>query len=164
MSNEDRRYARPANLEDLKTLLRALNENQVSYFLIGGYALYAHGYYRATTDSDLLLPPTREEGDKLKRALLVLPDHAAEEIDPAWFEDGDTIRVADEFVVDVMFNACGETYESLQPYREIADLDGIPVPTLPLEGLLRTKQTARDKDVMDRVALERALQHIKEMQ
>lgn len=164
MSNEDRRYARPANLEDLKTLLRALNENQVSYFLIGGYALYAHGYYRATTDIDLLLPPTREEGDKLKRALLVLPDHAAEEIDPAWFEDGDTIRVADEFVVDVMFNACGETYESLQPYREIADLDGIPVPTLSLEGLLRTKQTARDKDAMDRVALERALQRIKEMQ
>lgn len=164
MSNEDRRYARPANLEDLKTLLRTLNENQVSYFLIGGYALYAHGYYRATTDIDLLLPPTREEGDKLKRALLVLPDHAAEDIDPAWFEEGDTIRVADEFVVDVMFNACGETYETLKPYREVVDLDGIPVPTLSLEGLLRTKQTARDKDAMDRVALERALKRIKDMQ
>jgi len=158
------RYARPANLDDLKTVLRSLNENQVSYLLIGGYALYAHGYYRATTDIDLLLPPSRVEAEKLKRALLVLPEKASAEIDPAWFEEGDTIRVADEFVVDVLFNACGETYATLERYREIVDLDGIPVNTVSLEGLLRTKQTVRDKDVMDRVLLQRAMDKLQDMQ
>lgn len=36
-------------------------------------------------------------------------------------------------------------------------LEGIPVRTISLEGLLRTKQTMRDKDVADRHVLERAL-------
>jgi hypothetical protein len=37
-------------MEDLKMLLRSLNANGVDYLLIGGYALAAHGYQRATTD------------------------------------------------------------------------------------------------------------------
>ena len=79
------------------------------------------------------------------------------DIDPAWFEAGDNIRVADAFVVDLMLNACGETYDSLQRYAEVIDLDGIPVRTVNLQGLLLTKQTSRDKDVADRMVLERAL-------
>jgi hypothetical protein len=39
--------ARPATLEDLKSLLRSLDANAVDYLLIGGYALAAHGYQRA---------------------------------------------------------------------------------------------------------------------
>lgn len=37
------------------------------------------------------------------------------------------------------------------------DLDGIPVRTVSLEGLLPTKQTLRDKDAADRAVIERAL-------
>jgi hypothetical protein len=78
-------------------------------------------------------------------------------IDAAWFAEGDTIRVADAFVVDLMFNACGESYESLQPYAVTVDFDGVPLRTVNLEGLLKTKQTSREKDHMDRMILERAL-------
>ena len=46
------RISRPATIEDLKTLLRSLNAHSVEYLLIGGYALAAHGYQRATTDID----------------------------------------------------------------------------------------------------------------
>ena len=88
---------------------------------------------------------------------LVKPDQAARDIDPNWFDEGDNIRVADAFVVDLMLNACGETYESLRQYAETIDLDGIPVHTINLQGLLLTKQTSRDKDIADRVVLERAL-------
>jgi hypothetical protein len=66
--------------------------------------------------------------------------------------------VADAFVVDVMFNACGESYDSLQAYAVTIDFDGVPVRTLSIEGLLKTKQTARDKDKLDRLILERAIQ------
>lgn len=51
-------YSRPATLEDLKALISALNREQVDYLLIGGYALFAHGYHRATTDIDILVPAT----------------------------------------------------------------------------------------------------------
>jgi predicted nucleotidyltransferase len=154
-------YARPATIEDLKSVIRSLNENAVDYFLIGGYALFAHGYYRATTDIDILVAPDREQGARVIKALLVLPEGVSSGIDPAWFDEGENIRVADEIIVDVMFNACGETTETLSRYAETVDLDGIPVRTLSLEGLLRTKQTVRDKDVMDRVVLQRALDAMK---
>lgn len=151
-------YSRPATIEDLKSLIRSLNENRVDYLLIGGYALYAHGYHRATTDIDVLVAADRESGEKLKRALLLLPDKAAEELNPEWLDEGENIRVADAFVVDVMLNACGQTYETLKPYAETIDLDGVPVRTVNLEGLLLTKRTNRDKDAADRIVLENALE------
>ena len=150
-------YSRPATIDDLKTLIRSLNAQGAEYLLIGGYALFAHGYHRATTDIDVLVPASCDAGARIKSALMVLPDQAAKDIDPAWFAEGENIRVADAFVVDIMLNACGETYQSLQPFAEIVDLDGLPIRTVNLAGLLRTKQTMRDKDVVDRIVLERAI-------
>ena len=155
-------YCRPATLEDLKILIASLNKHKADYLLIGGYALFAHGYHRATTDIDVLVPATRMAGERLKQALMVLPDQAAKDIDPIWFEEGENIRVADAFVVDIKLNACGETYETLRQYAETIDLDGIPVRTINLEGLLLTKQTTRDKDISDRIILERALKIFQE--
>lgn len=155
-------YCRPASLDDLKTLVASLNRQQVDYLLIGGYALFVHGYHRATTDIDILVPATIESGAKVKAALMVLPDGAARDLAPEWFVEGDNIRVADAFLVDVMLNACGETYDTLQQYAVTVDLEGIPVRTVSLEGLLRTKQTMRDKDVADRRVLERALEFVRD--
>ena len=73
-------FSRPATLDDVKLLLSALNERAIPYFLIGGYALAAHGYLRATTDIDLLLPATFEAGVNVKAALMTLPDGAAREL------------------------------------------------------------------------------------
>ena len=151
-------FSRPATLEDLKALIRSLNERGVDYLLIGGYALFAHGYHRSTTDIDLLVPANRAMGERVREALMALPDQAAKDIDPAWFEENENIRVADAFMVDIMLNACGETYETLKQYAETIDLDGIPIRTINLEGLLLTKQTMRDKDVADRIILEQALE------
>lgn len=117
-------------------------------------------YSRAATDIDLLVPATREAGEKVRQALMVLPDGAARDLDPAWFEEGDNIRVADAIVVDVMLNANGQTHETLRAHAQVIDLDGIPVRTVDLEGLLRTKQTAREKDVIDRLVIERALEAV----
>ena len=149
--------SRPATLDDLKALLRALNAQGAEYLLIGGYALAAHGYQRATTDIDVMVPATAQAGQIIKAALMILPDQAAKDIDPAWFDEGENIRVADAFVVDIMLNANGHTYESLRPFAQIVDLDGIPVITISLQGLLLTKQTLRDKDMADRIIIERAL-------
>lgn len=154
-------YSRPASLDDLKRLLTALNEAGAEYLLVGGYALAAHGYQRATTDIDIVVPSNPEAGVRIKNALMVLPDQAARDIDPAWFNEGENIRVADAFVVDLLLNANGQTYDTLEHYVEIIELDGIPVRTISLEGLLLTKQTLRDKDASDRIIIEHALEIIR---
>lgn len=149
--------ARPATLADLKRLLAALHAEGAEYLLIGGYALLAHGYARATVDVDLLVPGRREAAEPIRRALLVLADQSARDLRPEWFEEGEGIRVADEVVVDLVFRTCGETYESLVAFAQTIDLEGVPVRTVSLEGLLRTKQSARQRDVEDRAVIERAL-------
>ena len=154
-------YSRPASLDDLKRLLAALNDAGGEYLLVGGYALAAHGHQRATTDIDIVVPADPEAGKRIKEALMVLPDQAARDIDPAWFGEGENIRVADAFVVVLLLNANGLTYDTLKRYLEIIELDGIPVRTVSLEGLLLTKQTLRDKDASDRIIIERALEIIR---
>ena len=149
--------ARPATVDDLKLLLRALDSQGANYLLIGGYALYALGYQRGTVDIDIVVQPSVDQGERIRRALLLLPEGVAKDIDPDWFPEGQTIRVADAFVVDLLFNACGETYETLLPFAVTIDFEGVPVRTLNLEGLLKTKQSAREKDKLDRLVIERSL-------
>jgi len=150
--------ARPATLDDLKKLLAALHKERADYLLIGAYALLAHGYPRATVDIDLIVPARRDAAEPIRRALLVLADRSARELAPEWFEEGEGIRLADEIVVDLVFRTCGETFETLRPFEITIDLDGVPLRTVNLEGLLRTKQSGRERDVSDRRIIEQALQ------
>src|SRR5258708_18127879 len=115
MSDPASKVAQPAGVDDLKLMLRALDQHQVDYLLSGGYALYALGYQRGTVDIDIVLRPTRDQGERTKRALLLLPDGVAKDLDPVWFTEGETIRVSERFVLDLIFNACGQTYEHLLP-------------------------------------------------
>jgi len=74
-------FCRQASLDDLKALIQPLNRHGVEYQLIGGYAFFVHGYHRATTDIDVLVPGTPEAGEKVKAPLMLLPDQAAKELD-----------------------------------------------------------------------------------
>ncbi len=150
-------YSRPATLEDLKKVIRSLTEKNAEYILIGGYALFSHGYHRATEDIDLLVPDSSVSSKAIIDSLMVLADNESANLEAAWFDEGENIRLADEIVVDLIFKTCGETYESLKSYIEVVDLDGIPVKTLSLQGLIKTKQSRREKDTLDRIVLERAI-------
>jgi hypothetical protein len=108
-------FSRPATLEDLKLLIRSLNEHSVDYLLIVWYALAAPGYQRATMDIDVLVPASAASGRQIKHALMVLPDRAAKDLEPKWFEEGENIRIADAFVIDHMLNANGETFDTPVP-------------------------------------------------
>ncbi len=140
----------------LRLLARFAEEN-VEYVLIGGQAVRINGFVRATEDIDVLLKATRTNGDKVKRALDFL--ESAKELDPVWFEpqgnDPENIRVADEIMVDLLFAANGETYESVEPYIRIVEIEGVSVRVLNIDGLLRTKTDYREKDVLDKRMLEK---------
>ena len=156
----EEQFCRPATLADLMHLIASLNAKGAQYILIGVYALYAHGIHLATEDIDILVPANREAAKPIIQALMLLPDKTATEIDPEWFEEGENIRLADEFVVDLILSTCQQTYDTLIKYTEILELDGVPITTLSIEGLLLTKQSMRDKDVRDRKSLELILRRM----
>jgi hypothetical protein len=143
--------------DPLLGLLARFAEEAVEYVLVGGQAVRLNGFLRATEDIDVLLRPTRENGERVKRALGFLG--SARELDPAWFapRDGgvENIRVADELIVDLLFAANGETYESMLPFVRELTIEGVPVRVLNIDGLLRTKTDSREKDILDKRMLER---------
>ena len=68
----------------LLNLLARLADEGVEYVLIGGQAVRLNGFLRATEDIDLLLRPTRENGERVIRALGFLA--SASELEPGWFD------------------------------------------------------------------------------
>ncbi len=60
-----------ANLfnQDFREFIQSLNINDVEYILVGGYAVILHGYIRSTADMDVWVNKTKENYQKLKKAL-----------------------------------------------------------------------------------------------
>ena len=143
--------------DPLLDLLARFQAEGVQYILIGGQAARLNGFVRATEDIDILLPSSIKNGRKVIKALGFLP--CSKDLDPAWFqvkpEEPENIRVADDLLIDLLFAANGQTFESLAANVRILTLDGVEVRTLNIEGLLKTKTDYRDKDRIDREALER---------
>ena len=141
----------------LLNLLTRFQAEGVHYILVGGQAVRLNGFVRATEDLDILLPSSIENGRRVIRALGFLP--SSKDLREEWFEvaagEPENIRVADELLVDLLFAANGQTYEGLQDHVRTITIDGVEIRTLDIEGLLKTKTDYRDKDRIDREALER---------
>lgn len=141
----------------LLDLLRRFQEEGVQYILVGGHAVRLNGFVRATEDIDILLPSSLENGRRVIRALQFLPSGG--ELQPEWFEvppgEPEDIRVADDLLIDLLFAANGQTYEALQDHVRTLTVDGVEIRTLDIDGLLKTKTDYRDKDRIDREALQR---------
>lgn len=139
-------------------LLRRFQEEGVQYVLVGGQAVRLNGFMRATEDVDVLLKPSRANGEKIIRALSFLPSSV--DLDPAWFEppasgEVENIRVADDLLLDLLFAANGHTYDGLQDCMVELDVQGVTVKLLNINGLLKTKTDYREKDILDKAVLTR---------
>lgn len=144
--------------DPLLKLLARFRDEQVEYVLVGGQAVRLNGFVRATEDVDVLVKPTRINGEKIIRALSFLP--ASRDLDAQWFvpaADGnvENIRVADDLLVDLLFAANGESYDSVQPYVRELIIEGTPVKVLNIDGLIKTKTDYREKDRLDKQVLAR---------
>jgi hypothetical protein len=152
-----------ATADPLLKLLERFQREGVKYILVGGHAVRLNGFLRSTEDIDILLPPSIENGRRVIKALNFLA--SAAELQPEWFASGtdepENIRVADDLLIDLLFAANGETYESLQAHVRTLNVDGVDINTLDIEGLLKTKTEYRDKDLIDRKALLQILSQLK---
>jgi len=143
------RYSRAPEFEDLLRLCKALNDQGVHYILIGGFAVIAHGFARATKDIDLLVDPSPKNIQKVKEAMSALPDNAASLISDTEVQKYPVVRIADEIVVDLMAKACGISYEEAKKGMEYFEVEGVKIPIAGKELLIRMKQTVRPSDKMD---------------
>jgi hypothetical protein len=154
----NREYARAAQPEDLVALCKALNQAGAKYVVIGGYAVILHGYVRGTKDIDLLIDSSPENIQKIKKGLSCLPDNAAAEMQDDEVEKYTVVRIADEFVIDLLASACGVDFNEAIENADFIEIDGIKIPVANKKILIKTKQTVRPHDQTDINFLQRLIE------
>jgi cytochrome P450 len=125
--------------------------------LIGGFAVIAYGAARFTKDLDLLVDDDPDNVARVREALAVLADNAAADLTDTDVREFVVVRVADEIVVDLMGRACGLSYADVTGDAERVDIAGVSVPVASPRMLIRTKDTHRPQDAIDRSFLEHVL-------
>ena len=155
---DDAAYARAPEPEDLIRICRALNDAGAQYVLIGGFAVMAHGASRFTKDIDLLVDDAPANVARVKQGLRILADNAAAEVEDSDVRDHIVVRVVDEVIVDLMGRACGLAYADVAADMEWLDLGGVRVPVASPSTLVRTKDTYRPQDAIDRSFLHQLLE------
>ena len=141
----------------LSKTVRSSQGEGARYLVVGGMAMNQHGMLRATAAIDLLLERSRDNQDKVRKALEILPDKAVREMNETDLEEYTVVRVGDEIVVDLMLAACGVTYADAAGEVETKEVQGAAIPFASAKLLLRTKQTYRERDIPDKIFLERKL-------
>lgn len=147
---DDGTHVRAPTLEDLARICESLNRSEARYLLIGGFAVIAHGGGRTTKDIDFLIDASPENVARVKTALGILADNAAAEIIETDLETYTVVRVADEVLIDLLGSACGVSYEEAAVDAEALEIQHVPVPVASKQTLIRTKETVRPSDQIDR--------------
>jgi hypothetical protein len=138
----DGAYAR----EPLVRVCRALNEAGARYLLIGGFAVIA-----------FLIDTSTDDVARVKRALRVLEDHAADDVEETDVARYTVVRVADEIVVDLMALAGGIDHSAAAADSRTLTIGGVQIPVASPATLIRTKNTVRPSDAADRRYLEQVM-------
>src|SRR5213594_3437586 len=126
-----------------------LNKHGAQYLVVGARACWLHGYIRATMDVDILVPEDLENHARIIAALSELEDHAATELTPQDLAENIVVKIADEVEVDVSTRAWKVTYaEAIGPSLK-AVIEGIEVPYVDLQTLIKSKSTPREQDKVD---------------
>ncbi|HKI67069.1 MAG TPA: hypothetical protein VJ989_07345 [Solirubrobacterales bacterium] len=147
---------------DLRALLQALVDRDIRFVVIGGVAVGAHGYIRATADLDLVPDPDPENLDRLIDALrelnATLPTAGNRKFNPA--EDAKAIRRGGNVTADTEFGGLDviQLARGVPGYSQLAanavesEVLGVPIRICSLENLRQMKQ-AQDR-AQDRADLE----------
>ncbi|MFB3892224.1 MAG: nucleotidyl transferase AbiEii/AbiGii toxin family protein [Phycisphaerae bacterium] len=114
---------------DFRELFESFNAAKVEHIVVGGYALAHHGKPRYTRDIDLYVRPTRENAERVIKALdaygFTFPDLTAED-----FQKPDqVVQIGYPPVrVDLIMSIAGVSWDEAYAGRSQGDYDGEPVP------------------------------------
>jgi hypothetical protein len=144
--------------EDYRDILAALIQEEVRFLIVGAHALAVHGYPRATIDLDIWIDSSKENANRVWRALARF-GAPLEELDVS---ENDLSRpdVVAQFGlppnrIDILTGVSGLSFDNAWPNRVEGTLEGVLVPVLGLEDLVSNKRASgRDKDRADVKGLE----------
>ena len=139
----------------LATVCRLLNEADVAYVVVGGFALAYHGVVRATRDVDILIEPTVDNARRALKALEGLSWGVSRELDPADVAANPITVIGNDPRVDLLTLAWSVRYADAAPTAERVEIDGVEVTFVDIDTLIRSKRTDRFQDKADVENLER---------
>lgn len=137
--------------QDFKEFIQSLNDNDVRYLVIGGYAVALHGYPRYTKDIDIWIQMTPENADRMVAAL----DEFG--FAPLGLQSGDFL-VPDQIIqlgyppsrIDLITTPPGVDFETCYKARIQTVIDDITVSFIDLENLKKSKRASgRLQDLAD---------------
>lgn len=145
---------------DLRSLLETLQQHDVSFVVIGGVAVGAHGFIRGTEDLDVVPDPDPDNLKRLTVALealeATLPTVGGRRFDPSSdagvIQRGGNVTANTRFgALDVVQLAQGvPSYSQLSEDAIESDMLGIPVQICSLSRLRQMKQAQnRTRDQLD---------------
>lgn len=150
---------------DARGLFRALSEHGVDYIVVGGFAVYAHGFLRGTVDLDIIPRPDLANLSRLGEALTSVGARVYRTAEPVNVGDPHVLRRAslvplmtDHGRLDVLnvasTSGVSGGYAELRERGLELELDGLALVVVGLDDLIRMKKAAgREQDLADIRAL-----------
>jgi hypothetical protein len=136
---------------DFKEFLKLLNEKEVRYLLIGGYAVGYHGYPRATNDMDIWIALHPDNAERVVTALRDFGFNLPELTPEIFLKENAIIRMGvPPMRLEISTGISGVDFEECYVNRIEDILDGIQVTIIDLQHLKINKKAAgRLKDLAD---------------
>lgn len=138
---------------DFRDFIEMLNQNQVRYLLVGGYAVVFHGHSRTTGDMDIWVECTGENYKKLRKAFqdfrMPMFDMTEEKfLSP---EKYDVFRFGRKPVaIDIMTKMADFNFEECYRLAVKFQDENLIVPVVHINTLIAAKKKAgRQKDMND---------------
>jgi hypothetical protein len=133
------------------SLLAAFLAAGVEYAVVGGVAVNAHGYVRATNDLDIFIRPTEDNARAAFLALLALGVPLGE-LQPAdLLDDQENLRFGpDDDHTDILASIGEMSFDQVWRNRVETVVQGISVPFISKQDLIENKiQVGRLRDLAD---------------
>jgi predicted nucleotidyltransferase len=137
--------------QDFKEFLQLLNDHEVKYLLVGGYAVGYHGFPRATVDMDIWVAINPKNAQKMVAVLEEFGFNFPELNVDLFLERDKIIRMGvPPMRLEILTSVSGVEFEICYQNRIIAELDGVQIDMIGLDDLKRNKLAAgRHKDLND---------------
>ncbi len=136
---------------DFKEFLQLLNEHDVRYLLIGGYAVGYHGYPRATVDMDIWVALQPDNARRVVSALQAFGFGLPELTEGLFLLPDKIIRMGvPPLRLEILTSISGVEFEECFNNRVVDMIDGVQVNLISLDHLRQNKKASgRYKDLSD---------------
>lgn len=136
---------------DFREFLKLLNDHEVAYLLVGGYAVAYHGYPRAATDMNIWVAIHPLNAQRLVDAIRAFGFDMLELSTDVFLKENQAIRMGIPPIrIEIVTSASGVDFEACYAARVVDELDGVTVNVIDLEYLKINKKAAgRHRDLDD---------------